>query len=177
MRAITRLAKEHGSVARTVKPYREYLKVSDDIRQAEELLADADADMKAMIEEELAQLRPQQQSLHDRLEDILLAEGEDFGSLIMEVRAGTGGDEAALFAGDLFCTANVVGHFEILAIGLDGAGHGAVFLGEPGIARTIADDRWIAEQRFQFLMACQDFFKRGPHIAVSCNNHQIRRSA
>ncbi len=98
----TRLAKEHGSVARTVKPYREYLKVSDDIRQAEELLADADADMKAMIEEELAQLRPQQQSLHDRLEDILLAEGEDFGSLIMEVRAGTGGDEAALFAGDLY---------------------------------------------------------------------------
>ena len=98
----TKLAKEHGSASRTVKPYREYLKVSGDIQQAEELLAGADADMKSLIEEELAQLRPVQKALHDRLEDILLTEGEDFGSLIMEIRAGTGGDEAALFAGDLY---------------------------------------------------------------------------
>jgi peptide chain release factor 1 len=98
----TRLAKEHGALLRMVKPYVEYQKLTDDIAQAETLLADADPDMRALIEEELATLRPRQQALHDRLEDLLLAEGEDYGSIIMEIRAGTGGDEAAIFAGDLY---------------------------------------------------------------------------
>src|SRR5205814_1977096 len=61
----------------------------------------ADADMRAMIEEELNNLRPRQKALHDRLEDLLLVEGEDYSSIIMEIRGGTGGDEAAIFAGDL----------------------------------------------------------------------------
>src|SRR6202008_4993415 len=59
-------------------------------------------DMKALVEEELNALKPRQQALHTRLEDLLLAEGEDFGSVLLEGRAGTGGDEAALFAGDLY---------------------------------------------------------------------------
>jgi peptide chain release factor 1 len=99
----TKLAKEHGTLARTVKPYQEYQKLSAEIVQAEGLLAaEADADMRHMIEEELGGLRPRRQALHDKLEDVLLAEGEDFDSVIMEIRAGTGGDEAALFAGDLY---------------------------------------------------------------------------
>jgi peptide chain release factor 1 len=98
----TKLAKEHGSLLKMVKPYVEYQKLTDDIAQAEALLADADGDMRAMIDEELNNLRPRQKALHDRLEDLLLAEGEDYGSIIMEIRAGTGGDEAAIFAGDLF---------------------------------------------------------------------------
>src|SRR5580704_16707957 len=67
----TSLAKEHGSLARKVKPYRDYLKIVDDLAQAEALLTGADADMKAMIEEELTTLRPQQAALHTRLEDML----------------------------------------------------------------------------------------------------------
>jgi peptide chain release factor 1 len=98
----TQAAKEHGSLAKMVKPYLEYQKVSADLAQAEALLAEADPDMKALIEEELAALRPRQQALATRLEDLLLVEGEDFGSVIVEIRAGTGGDEAALFAGDLY---------------------------------------------------------------------------
>lgn len=98
----TRFGKEHGSLARMVKPYQEYLQVSQDIGQAEAMLDGADGDMKALVEEELRALKPRQQALHSRLEDLLLVEGEDFGSVIVEVRAGTGGDEAALFAGDLY---------------------------------------------------------------------------
>src|SRR5262245_44336421 len=97
----TKLAKEHGALLRSVKPYQEYVKLTTAIEQAHAMLADSDGDMRAMIEEELAALKPRQQALHDRLEDLLLAEGEDFGSIIMEIRAGTGGDEAAIFAGDL----------------------------------------------------------------------------
>lgn len=98
----TRLAKEHGSLNKQVRPYREYLKVVSDIAQAEAMLAEADPEMKSLIEEELAGLRPRQQALHERLEDLLLAGDEDYGSLIVEIRAGTGGDEAAIFAGDLY---------------------------------------------------------------------------
>src|SRR5262249_33890952 len=65
-------------------------------------LAEADPDMKALIEEELSALRPRQQTLASRLEDLLLVKGEDFTSVIVEIRAGTGGDEAALFAGDVY---------------------------------------------------------------------------
>jgi peptide chain release factor 1 len=98
----TRLAKEHGALLKMVKPYTAYQKLTEDIAQAEALLTEADPEMHGLIEEELGSLRPRRQALHDRLEDLLLAEGEDYGSLIMEIRAGTGGDEAAIFVGDLY---------------------------------------------------------------------------
>ena len=98
----TKLAKEHGALLRSIRPYQEYLKITSEISQAEAMRNGSDADLGAMIEEELAVLKPKQQALHARLEDLLLAEGEDFGSVIMEIRAGTGGDEAAIFAGDLY---------------------------------------------------------------------------
>src|SRR5262245_15834401 len=99
----TQLAKEHGALAKKVKPYQEYLAVTDNMAQAEGLLAsETEAEMKGMIEEELAGLRPRKQALHDRLEEILLAGDEDFDRVIVEIRAGTGGDEAAIFAGDLY---------------------------------------------------------------------------
>src|SRR5207237_1347332 len=65
--------------------------------------AESDSDMRRYYEEELAGLRQKYAELKGRLEDLLLVEpGEDFGSVILEIRAGTGGDEAALFAGDLY---------------------------------------------------------------------------
>ncbi len=99
----TRLAREHGTLARKVKPYLEYLKLLDDIAAAQALLAaESDPELKAYGEEELAQLCGRRDELSGRLEEFLLAGGEDYDSLIMEIRAGTGGNEAALFAGDLF---------------------------------------------------------------------------
>jgi peptide chain release factor 1 len=99
----TRLAKEHGALAKRVKPYLEYKKISDDLTQAQALLdAETDPEMRQYAEQELNDLRNRQQVLQTRLEDFVLAEGETYDSLIMEIRAGTGGDEAALFAGDLY---------------------------------------------------------------------------
>src|SRR5262245_41055214 len=95
------VAKEHGKLSRTIKPYLEFKQVADEIAQAEAMKADPE--MGALAEEELARLVPRRDALRSRLEDLLLIEpGEDFSSVIMEVRAGTGGDEAALFAGDLY---------------------------------------------------------------------------
>ena len=99
----TRIAKEHGALAKRVKPYLEYKKISDDLVQAQALLdAETDAEMRQYAEQELSDLRNRQQALQTRLEDFVLAEGETYDSLIVEIRAGTGGDEAALFAGDLY---------------------------------------------------------------------------
>ncbi len=97
-------AKEHGSLARRIKPYIEYKQISDELVQAEAMVAaEADPDMRRYAEEERDRLKARQQELQTRLEDLLLeGPGEDFDSVIVEIRAGTGGDEAALFAGDLF---------------------------------------------------------------------------
>jgi peptide chain release factor 1 len=100
----TQAAKEHGTLAKLVQPFREYRKLSADIAQAETgLAAEADPAMRSYFEEELAGLRAKQKVLHSRLEDLLLVEpGENYSSVILEIRAGVGGDEAALFAGDLY---------------------------------------------------------------------------
>ncbi len=99
----TRAIKEHGALAKQVKPYLEFKKLQEDLAQAEALLAaETDPEMRQYAAQELADLQARRQALQSRLEDSLLAEGETYDSLIMEIRAGTGGDEAALFAGDLY---------------------------------------------------------------------------
>src|SRR5262245_24181763 len=96
-------AKEHGATAKLVKPYLEYQKTSEEVAAAEALAcSESDPEMRRYAEEELAGLRARQQSLSERLEELLLEGGEDYDSIILEIRAGTGGDEAALFAGDLY---------------------------------------------------------------------------
>jgi peptide chain release factor 1 len=105
----TQAAKEHGTLAKLVKPYLEFQQVSNTIAETEALAADGDADLRKYAEEELAGLRSRHDALKSRLEDLLLVDpDEDFRSVIVEIRAGTGGDEAALFAGDLY---NMYGHY------------------------------------------------------------------
>src|SRR5207244_2164098 len=91
-------------LAKLVKPYIEYQRLSEEIQQTQSLAqAETDQEMRRYLEEELAAQRRQHAVLEGRLEELLLVDpGEDFSSVIMEIRAGTGGDEAALFAGDLY---------------------------------------------------------------------------
>jgi peptide chain release factor 1 len=100
----TQAAKEHGKLGKLVKPYLEYQQLTAELAQGEELLrSESDPEMQAYVGEDLAQKRARRDELHARLEDLLLVDpAEDFDSVIVEVRAGTGGDEAALFAGDLY---------------------------------------------------------------------------
>src|SRR5262245_663849 len=89
----TQAAKEHGATAKIVKPYLEYRKLSEDVAHAEVLAAaESDPEMRQYAEEELKTLRARQAELTTKLEDLLLVGGEDYDSLIMEIRAGTGGD-------------------------------------------------------------------------------------
>jgi peptide chain release factor 1 len=98
-----KVAKEHGALAKQVKPYLEFKKLTSEIAEAESMAAaETDAEMRQYAEQELGALRSRRDALQGKLEDFVLAGGEVYGSLIMEIRAGTGGDEAALFAGDLY---------------------------------------------------------------------------
>jgi peptide chain release factor 1 len=98
------VAKEHGALAKSVRPYLDFQKLAEDYSQAEAMLAaEADPEMRAYAEEEVAGLKAKLDDLRGKLEELLLVEpGEDYDSVIVEIRAGTGGDEAALFAGDLY---------------------------------------------------------------------------
>jgi peptide chain release factor 1 len=97
------IAKERGTLAKTVEPYIEYKRLCEAVAESEKLAAGADPDMAALAQEELTELRPKRDALHAKIEEQLLIDpNEDFSKLIVEIRAGEGGDEAALFAGDLY---------------------------------------------------------------------------
>jgi peptide chain release factor 1 len=99
------LAKEQGKLKTTVAKYREYKKTITDIEGAEHILKDgsADEDFKNLAKEEIKQLEARKKALLEEVQNILLS-GDEMGidSIIMEIRAGTGGEEAALFARDLY---------------------------------------------------------------------------
>src|SRR5262245_46041869 len=97
------IVRERGALAKIVEPYLELQQLDAAIKDAEGMVAGDDADLRAMAEEELATLRPKRAALYARIEDQLLVDpAEDFARIIVEIRGGEGGDEAALFAGDLY---------------------------------------------------------------------------
>jgi peptide chain release factor 1 len=100
-----KLTKEHASLAPIVETYRQYKDVTEQIQGDRELLKDpeSDGEIIAMAKEELAELEKKQAGLEDELHILMLPKDpRDDKNVIMEIRGGAGGDEAALFAGDLF---------------------------------------------------------------------------
>jgi len=98
-------AKELAGMADLVKKYLEYQKISRHMSEVDAMLKEPghDKDMASMAQEELAQLKQQKSSLEKELEDALLEDDPDANEdAIMEIRAGTGGVEASLFAAELY---------------------------------------------------------------------------
>jgi peptide chain release factor 1 len=99
------LSKEQGKLRTIVKKYHEYKVTIAGIEDARQILKDSvdDKEFKALAKEELQQLEDKKKALLEELENALVMSDEmDAGSVIMEIRAGTGGEEAALFARDLY---------------------------------------------------------------------------
>jgi peptide chain release factor 1 len=98
-----RAAKALSELEPLVQKYREYKAVQRDIAGAEELVKGSDAEMRALAEEELTSLVEKRDGLLAELKVLLVPKDpNDEKNVILEIRAGTGGDEAALFAADLF---------------------------------------------------------------------------
>ncbi|WP_270180393.1 peptide chain release factor 1 [Alkalihalobacillus sp. CinArs1] len=97
-------SKEQSSLEETVQVYREYKEVLQGIKDAKAMLEDEkDPEMREMVKAELAELTPQEEELAERLRILLLPKDpNDDKNVIIEVRGAAGGDEAALFAGDLY---------------------------------------------------------------------------
>lgn len=97
------LSKEYAELEEVALAYSAYEQAGADLKEAQLLASDSDPEMRAMGEEEVDNAKARQAELETQLEILLLPKDpDDSSNVILEVRAGTGGDEAAIFAGDLF---------------------------------------------------------------------------
>ena len=96
------LSREHAEVVALVSPYQKWLQLGEDLASAQTMLQDADPDVQAMAQEEIASAEPAIVAIEAQLQRMLLPKDpDDARNAFLEIRAGTGGDESALFAGDL----------------------------------------------------------------------------
>jgi len=98
-----KIAKQHRDLEAVVEKYREYKQVESGIADAKAMMNEADDDIYAMAEEELLQLEERLPKIEEELKLALLPKDpNDEKNVILEIRAGTGGDEASLFAAEVF---------------------------------------------------------------------------
>ncbi len=101
--AYQKYVREHGELNKIVTVYRQYKQTLGALEESQELLKDADPEIKELARDEIAGLTREKETLEVDLKRLLLPKDpNDSKNVILEIRAGTGGEEAALFAGDLF---------------------------------------------------------------------------
>ncbi|MEP1470745.1 MAG: peptide chain release factor 1 [Halieaceae bacterium] len=97
------LSREYAELESVVRCYAEFSQVQADLEEARSMLDDADADLREMAKEEIESGSERQAELEQELQTLLLPrDARDSHNVFLEIRAGTGGDEAAIFSGDLF---------------------------------------------------------------------------
>ena len=138
---LVEVAREHGSIAKLATCYRNFKKLNQQILEANDMLTGSDPEMRELAEMELPELKAERERLWDELLDLTIG-GEDANRtrIMLEIRAGTGGDEAALFARDLYemyrhyaekkgwkveimdMSATELGGFKEIVLGIEGEG-------------------------------------------------------
>jgi peptide chain release factor 1 len=104
MKRFSALSKEYKELEKIVSAYQQYKKILADTDSAKKVLeTEKDPDFREMAKEELDQLYTAQEAMEEELKNLLIPKDpNDSKNVILEIRAGTGGDEASIFAGDLF---------------------------------------------------------------------------
>ncbi|KJS29287.1 MAG: peptide chain release factor 1 [Desulfatitalea sp. BRH_c12] len=101
--AYQKYAREHADIAEIINAYRAYQQVDRELDDSLELLKDSDPEIKGMAKEEIDRLSDRKEQLELALKQLLIPKDPlDDKNVLLEIRAGTGGDEAGLFAGDLY---------------------------------------------------------------------------
>ena len=101
--AYQRAVREHAELGKVVTVFRHYKDVSERMEESRELLKDSDVEIRALAKDDLTALTAEREQLEESLRLLLLPKDpNDDKNIILEIRAGTGGDEAALFVSDLF---------------------------------------------------------------------------
>lgn len=99
----SRIHKEYKDMEAVVKAFEKYQTLDDQLQQAQSLLNEKDADIREMARMEAEELKEEIEELTEHIKKLLIPKDpEDTSDAIFEIRAGTGGDEASIFAGDLF---------------------------------------------------------------------------
>ncbi|MCZ6529795.1 MAG: peptide chain release factor 1 [Chloroflexi bacterium] len=100
---VAQLAQERSDMEPVVRAFREYSELQDQLAQAESLRDGSDPEIQELADQEIQELRPKIEELEGKLREMLIPrDPRDRRNVIMEIRAGTGGDEAGIFAADLF---------------------------------------------------------------------------
>lgn len=103
MKRFVRLNKEYRELEKITVACRKYKKMLADLNEAKQLLSDPDADVREMAKAEIDDIEPKLPAMEEEIKILMIPpDPEDAKNAIVEIRGGTGGDEAALFAGDLF---------------------------------------------------------------------------
>ncbi|MCS6823707.1 MAG: peptide chain release factor 1 [Cytophagaceae bacterium] len=104
VKKFSKLNKEYKELEKIVKEYRKYQEILSNIETSKKVLqTEKDEEFREMAKAELDQLQPQKEAMEALIKEMLIPKDpNDSRNVILEIRAGTGGDEAALFAGDLF---------------------------------------------------------------------------
>ncbi|GGG10914.1 peptide chain release factor 1 [Pontibacter amylolyticus] len=104
MKKYKSLNKEYKDLEKIVVEYKKYLNILSNIDNAKQVIStEKDEDFREMAKEELDELLPQREAMEDTLKELLIPKDpNDSKDIIMEIRAGAGGDEASIFAGDLY---------------------------------------------------------------------------
>lgn len=99
----TAIAKEHAALEEIMIPYRRLKLVLSDIEEHEDMLEDPDPEMRDLVRDELSRLQEEKSDIEEELKTLFIPKDpHDTKDVILEIRAGTGGEEAGLFAADLF---------------------------------------------------------------------------
>ncbi|MFA6700219.1 MAG: peptide chain release factor 1 [Thiomicrospira sp.] len=97
------LSKEHAQLTPVVETFQKFEKAEADLQEAKDMIASGDPELKDMAQEEYPMLEATIETMETELNKMLLPrDPNDDANIFLEIRAGTGGDEAAIFAGDLF---------------------------------------------------------------------------
>ncbi len=101
--AYQKYASEHAELSEIVTVFREHVETLGQLEESAELLKDSDPDIKSLARDEIHSLTPVKEQQEERLKQLLIPRDPNDGkNVILEIRAGTGGEEAGLFGGDLF---------------------------------------------------------------------------
>ena len=103
MKQFTRMAREHSSMTELVNCAKQFIQNHDQLQEYEEILSGNDEELKDIVKEEINDLKSTLTQQEERLKILLIPKDpNDSKNIILEIRSGTGGDEAALFAGNLY---------------------------------------------------------------------------
>ncbi|HQQ96001.1 MAG TPA: peptide chain release factor 1 [Cyclobacteriaceae bacterium] len=156
MKKFAQLSKEYRDLEKVVNKYKEYRALLDGLDHAREVLeTEKDAELRELAKMELDELEPKRQSVEGEIKELLMPrDPNDDRNCILEIRAGTGGDEAAIFAGDLwrmyqrFCdrkglkmsvmdvTEGTAGGYKEVISLIEGSGAFGIFKYESGVHRV-----------------------------------------